>query len=276
MAMSFPPQKKKPKATVRLMESSAQVPLPEMVVVPAGEFIMGTSDEQIMRLYWKEDWAREWHEDGMFNIEQPQHWVDLPAYEIGKYPVTNEEYYLFIYQSNYKLPKGWIGFRYTEGTQRHPVVGVSMHDAVAYCNWLSKATKREYRLPTEAEWEKACRGVDGRIYPWGEDFDPWRCNTLESGLEGTSAVDVYVPAGVSPMGAVDMCGNVWEWTSSPLLPYPYDPDPPPPARGEQYRYVVRGGAWNYTRKLARCAAREGNIPDYVSPSLGFRIARSLE
>ncbi|NPV84668.1 MAG: SUMF1/EgtB/PvdO family nonheme iron enzyme [Anaerolineae bacterium] len=258
------------------MESSAQVPLPEMVVVPAGEFIMGTSDEQIMRLYWKEDWAREWHEDGMFNIEQPQHWVDLPAYEIGKYPVTNEEYYLFIYQSNYKLPKGWIGFRYTEGTQRHPVVGVSMHDAVAYCNWLSKATKREYRLPTEAEWEKACRGVDGRIYPWGEDFDPWRCNTLESGLEGTSAVDVYVPAGVSPMGAVDMCGNVWEWTSSPLLPYPYDPDPPPPARGEQYRYVVRGGAWNYTRKLARCAAREGNIPDYVSPSLGFRIARSLE
>lgn len=268
--------KKKQKTSVRLIENVTSIKPPETVRIPAGEFIMGTSDEQISQLCWKEEWAREWQEEGMFSAEQPQHYVELPEYEIGKYPITNEEYYNFIYQSNYKIPKGWIGFRYTEGYGNHPVVGIAWLDAIAYCNWLGKMTKMEYRLPTEAEWERAARGVDARIYPWGADFDPWRCNTLESRLEGTTAVDIYVPAGVSQAGVVDMCGNVFEWTSSRLLPYPFDPEPPSPAPGERPSYVIRGGGWYYTRKLARCASREGYVPDYISPFIGFRIARSLE
>lgn len=268
-------EKKKAKATVRVIESTVSIPLPIMVEVPEGEFIMGTSDEQVMQLYWKEDWAQEWHEDGMFRVEQPQHYVFLPPFEIGKYPVTNSEYYRFVFQSNYKLPKHWIGFRFAEGTENHPVTGISKLDAEAYCNWLSKGTRREYRLATEAEWEKAARGFDGRIFPWGDEFDPWRCNTLESGLEGTSSVDVYIPAGLSPLGVADMVGNVFEWTSSRLLPYPFDPEPPPIGK-ERPRYVVRGGAWYYTRRLARCASRESYVEDYISPAVGFRLARSLD
>lgn len=269
-------QKPKAKASVRVVESATNVPPPEMVTVPEGEFIMGTSDEQIMQMYWKEDWVQEWHEDGNFRIEQPQHYVFLPSYKIGKYPITNAEYYRFVWASNYKLPKGWIGFRFPEGLENHPVVGVSWIDAQAYCTWIGEKTKREFRLPTEAEWERAARGIDGRMYPWGAEFDPWRCNTLESGIQSTSAVDVYVPAGVSQVGCVDMIGNVMEWTSSWLLPYPYDPEPETPTRGENPRYVVRGGAWYYTRKLARCASREGFVKDYTSPAVGFRLAETVD
>ena len=277
MVMSDSDQsKKKQKPTVRLMDKATSFSIPEMVKIPSGEFIMGTNEEQIQQLYWKEDWAREWQEDGMFSIEQPQHYIELPEYEIGKYPIMNEEYFQFIYQSNFRLPKGWTGFKYAEGFGNHPVVGVSWDDANAYCAWLTKMTNREYRLPTEAEWERAARGVDGRIYPWGDEFDPWRCNTLESGLEGTSSVDVYVPAGVSMAGVVDMCGNVFEWTSSRLIPYPFDPDPPEALPSEKFRYVVRGGAWYYTRKIARCASREGYVPNYISPAIGFRITHPLD
>jgi toxoflavin biosynthesis protein ToxD len=275
MLQSDNSESRKPKATVRVIEKTISVPLPVMVNVPEGEFIMGTSDEQIMQLYWKEEWAQEWHEDGMFRIEQPQHYVTLPSYEIGKYPVTNSDYYRFVFQSNYKLPKHWLGFRFPEGMENHPMTGISKIDAEAYCSWLSKSTRRDYRLPTEAEWEKAARGTDDRIFPWGNEFDPWRCNTLESGLEGTSSVDVYIPAGLSPYSAADMVGNVFEWTSSRLMPYPYDPEPPPIGK-ERPRWVVRGGAWYYTRRLARCASRESYVEDYISPAVGFRLCRSLD
>jgi toxoflavin biosynthesis protein ToxD len=154
-------------------------------------------------------------------------------------------------------------------------VGVSKLDAEMYIAWLNQNTGMNFRLPTEAEWEYAARGNDGRIFPWGNTFDPWRCNTAESVKRGTTPVGFYSPSGDSVCGAVDMVGNVWEWTQSPFVPYPYDPDliiNDAKARG---RYVVRGGAWYYTRKLARCAAREGIVANYLSPSIGFRLARSL-
>ncbi len=270
-------EQKKSQVKVRVIErGTGSIPLPEMVMVPFGEFLMGTSDEQVMFLYHREDWAQEWKEDGNFYIEQPMHIVELPSFEIGKYPVTNLEYYRFVWEVNYRIPRGWSGFRYEDGLDKHPVVGITYYDAIAYIEWLNKKTSREYRLPTEAEWERAARGPDGRIYPWGDEFDPWRCNTLESGLERTTPVDSYVPAGVSPVGAVGMVGNVWEWTSSRLLPYPFQPDPEPPQNQRQVGFVVRGGAWYYSRKLARCATRESYQPDYLSPALGFRLARSLE
>jgi formylglycine-generating enzyme required for sulfatase activity len=186
-----------------------------MIIIPEGEFIMGISNDQVWELYNREEeWAIEWYERDLFRVEQPQHRLHLPAYEIGKYPVTNAEYHLFIWNTGYRVPKGWIGFRHPESQENHPVVGVSKIDALAYCEWLSGETGIKYRLPTEAEWEKAARGDDDRLYPWGSDFDPWRCNTSDSGKRSTTPVGEYAPSGDSPWGLCDMAGNVWEWTAA--------------------------------------------------------------
>lgn len=246
---------------------------PQMVQIPAGEFLMGTSDQQIAMLLETEKWAEEWVEEGMFQVEQPQHKVNLPLYEIGQFPVSNIEYYSFIYNTGHRVPKNWTGFHYAQGEANFPVAGVSKSDAIAYCEWISKNLKVQYRLPNEAEWEKASRGTESRIYPWGDFFDPWRCNTLESAKRSTTQNGSYSPSGDSIYGVADMVGNVWEWTSSFLLPYPFketvDKDTP------TNKCVVRGGAWYYTHKLARCSARENVLADYMSPFLGFRLARTI-
>ena len=252
-----------------------KVKAPVMIDIPAGEFLMGTSDENIKLLQLKEsDWAYEWSDNELFAAEQPQHLVSLPAYEIAKFPVTNEEYHHFVSDVAYRLPRDWTSFTFRENTENHPVAGVSKVDAEAYIQWLNQKTGMNLRLPTEAEWERAARGTDGRIFPWGNTFDPWRCNTAESVKKGTTPAGFYSPSGDSPSGAVDMVGNVWEWTQSLFLPYPFKQNGADisKARG---RYVVRGGAWYYTRKLARCAAREGIVADYLSSSIGFRLARSV-
>lgn len=248
--------------------------LPEMVMVPEGQFLMGTSNEHVRILLRREDWAIEWFEKELFKTEQPQHRVTLPAYELGRYAVTNFEYHTFIWETGHRVPKEWIGFSYPEAESDYPVTGVSMLDALAYIQWLNHKTGLTFRLPSEAEWERAARGDEGRIYPWGNEFDPWRCNTVESGKRGVTEVGIYSPSGDSPYGAADMSGNVWEWTSSLLKPYPYKPDDGrevPEAPGNR---VVRGGSWYYSRKLARCATREGAQPNFISPTLGFRLARS--
>lgn len=246
---------------------------PQMVEIPAGPFLMGTSDQQIAILLETEKWAEEWVEESMFQVEQPQHKIELPKFEIGVYPVSNIEYYSFIYNTGHRVPKNWIGFHYAEGEANYPVAGVSKSDAIAYCDWISKNLKTQYRLPNEAEWEKAARGPEGRIYPWGDFFDPWRCNTLESAKRATTPNGSYSPSGDSVYGIAEMAGNVWEWTSSYLIPYPFKEN------GERdasiNKCIVRGGAWYYSHKLARCAARESVLADYVSPALGFRLARTI-
>jgi formylglycine-generating enzyme required for sulfatase activity len=249
--------------------------LPPMVYVPAGEYILGTSKKQVMVLYENEEWAKEWIDDGMFYIEQPNHRLKLDAFEIGRFPITNALYFQFIWDSNYRVPKDWIGFRYPEGYKEHPVVNVSLDDATAYCEWLNKQTGHNYHIPTEAEWEASARGNRYLIYPWGNVFDPWRCNTAESRKGETTPVGFYSPAGDSPLGVSDMAGNVWEWTCSRLIEYPFNPNPPALKPGEMERFVVRGGAWYYSRKLARIAAREGVLRNYYTAFLGFRVARSL-
>lgn len=252
-----------------------EVKPPLMIEVPAGEFLMGTSDDNIKLLQLKEsDWAYEWSDNELFAAEQPQHRVVLPAYKIAKFPVTNEEYHHFVTEMAYRLPRDWTSFTFREDTETHPVVGVSKVDAETYIQWLNQKTGLNFRLPNEAEWERAARGEDGRIFPWGNTFDPWRCNTAESVKKGTTPTGFYSPSGDSPSGAVDMVGNVWEWTQSLFLPYPFNQHvvDGSKARG---RYVVRGGAWYYTRKLARCAAREGIVADYLSSSIGFRLACSM-
>ena len=248
---------------------------PEMVYIPEGHAILGISDEQVEYLLHTEAWAEEWYEKDMFMVEQPQHTIFLPAFEIGLHPVTNADYYIFIWETGYKIPRSWDGFCYPPETEDHPVVDVSQIDALAYCEWLSQRLGVKYRLPTEAEWERAARGDDDRIYPWGDFFDPWRCNTIESGRGGTTSVGIFSPSGDSPFGVRDMAGNVLEWTCSILKPYPYKSNDGRESIGSHEKYVVRGGSWYYSRKLARCTCREGVIATYFSPALGFRLARSV-
>jgi formylglycine-generating enzyme required for sulfatase activity len=257
-------------------KSPHKIKRPSLLVIPAGNFLMGTSDEDIKLLQIKEsDWAYEWSDNDLFTAEQPQHTVSLPSFEIAQFPVTNAEFYTFIWDKGHRIPRTWPGYTFLEGTDDHPVVGVSKTDVEAYIQWLNEKTGMLYRLPTEAEWEYTARGEDGRIFPWGNTFDPWRCNTAESMKKGTTSVGFYSPGGDSVYGAADMVGNIWEWTQSLFMPYPYRPNTNREEVKPNGRYVVRGGAWYYSRKLARCAVREGVLQDHLSPSIGFRLARSI-
>jgi formylglycine-generating enzyme required for sulfatase activity len=160
------------------------------------------------------------------------------------------------------------------------VVHVSWHDAVAFCDWLSAFTGKPFRLPSEAEWEKGARGTDGRIYPWGNQWEPARCNTKESGRAEPTPVDAH-PQGASPYALLDMAGNVYEWTRSlwgrkmkePAYKYPYDPTDGREAMdaGNGVMRVLRGGAFYYNARYARTAHRVKSFPDYRVRTRGFRV-----
>jgi formylglycine-generating enzyme required for sulfatase activity len=255
---------------------------PELVLIPAGDFLMGS------------------HRDDKKGQgeERPLHMLYLPDYYIAKTPVTNVQYAAFVEAADHKPPEHWKGKKPPQGREDHPVVNVSWYDAIAYCKWLAETTGKAYRLPSEAEWEKAARGgvyLDGdatarvlnpkpaRIYPWGNEWGAGRCNTTEGGKGETTPVDRY-PQGASPYGLVDMAGNVWEWTTSlwgeglgkPKFKYPYEPDERREnlyAGNEVYR-VTRGGAWGVRRIDARCACRGRNNPDAQWHGLGFRLVVS--
>jgi formylglycine-generating enzyme required for sulfatase activity len=183
--------------------------------------------------------------------EKPQT-VELPEFRIAKYPVTNLEYFRFVEATGHRRPDHWLrDGSYPPELARHPVVFVSWEDAVAYTSWAGA------RLPAEAEWEKAARGADGRIYPWGNEFTAENCNTSESGADGTRLVDAH-PGGASVYGVMGMAGNVWEWTATD-----YEND-------EQWR-VLKGGAWDYKGiKDTRCAFRVYFRPDFRNGAVGFR------
>lgn len=149
-----------------------------------------------------------------------------------------------------------------------PVVGVNWFEAQAYCRWLSAVTGHTLRLPTEIEWEKAARSIDGRVYPWGNRFNAKNANTQESHLYTTTPVGLY-PAGCAPYGLYDCSGNVLEWTQSYYSAYPGSE-----AENERFgesHYVLRGGSWNGTRRDARCASRGRNVPDNFGNLVGFRV-----
>jgi formylglycine-generating enzyme required for sulfatase activity len=249
----------------------------EFVEVPAGPFLMGSSDD--------DPDARD--------DEKPQHELTLPTYWIGKTPVTNAQFRSFVEGDGYRNQDYWTadGWKWRAGQKRtqpffwndsrwngaaYPVVGIAWYEAMAYAAWLSAQTGEDCRLPSEAEWEKAARGPDGRIYPWGNQWEAGRCHSKEAGKEDTTPVGSY-PAGASPYGALDMVGNVWEWTCSQYRSYPYDPkngreDVSNPA-GKVF--TLRGGSWHPSKTYAHCAARDGlNPDDGYSSHDGFRVLLS--
>jgi formylglycine-generating enzyme required for sulfatase activity len=231
--------------------------LPDIVwlPVPAGEFPMGSN---------------------VYGNEQPIHTVYLDAFEIAKYPVTNSQYACFVAATGRRAPKHWGGTTPPEGLRTHPVAHVSWEDAAAFCVWLGEQENATVRLPTEAEWEKAARGTDGREYPWGNDFDKTLCNMGDTGIGGTSPVGIF-PAGESPYEVAEMAGNVWEWVHDRYDAeyYRVSPgsNPQGPATGE-YR-VLRGGSWNNSGNLGRSANRLYGSPGRWFLNFGFRCVRSL-
>jgi len=317
----------------------AEHALPDIlwVEVPAGSFLMGSADDDKMA----------------YDDEHPQHTLDLPAFWIGRYPLTNAQYRPFLAaggydQERYWTAEGWawrqgdlefdlssiededLRKNYAEhlarrpaenrdrpywwddpqlGLFNRPVVGVTWYEALAYCAWLTEQFEGEGKgngiqvqmwrkgqietvtlparaavtLPSEAQWEKAARGADGRRWPWGNEWMAGRANTEEAEIKQTSAVGAF-PSGASPCGALDMIGNMWEWTRScwghssiyePDYAYPYDPDDGRETLDGLDWRIMRGGSWYHDQKRARCACRDRGSPYNWNDGLGLRVVVSL-
>jgi formylglycine-generating enzyme required for sulfatase activity len=305
---------------------------PALQEVPAGEFIFGSDPND---------------NDAYDSDRTSERKTMLPAYFVGRYPVTNAEYKFFVDAGGYQddrwwSPEGltwkqggpdahdsamqdWLDYRiqvkdsgvekaaqqlnwrpqtksfWTEITalddeaaherarsildrpfdrpgywddpalssSARPVVGVNWHEANAYCTWLSAVTGKSFRLPTEFEWEKAARGTDGRVYPWGNKFDLRKCNSVESQIYRTTPVGL-LPAGISPNGIFDASGNVAEWTESWFKAYPEQKENQLEDYSEKYR-VTRGGSWNNNHWYVRCANRRRGAPVNFTYGIGFRL-----
>lgn len=236
----------------------------EMLLVPSGAFFMGSMDRESAP------------------NERPVAQVTQTCFYISRYPVTNWQYE--------KFDPAHAAKRAPTADDRHPVIYVSSIDAINFCEWLSARERKKYRLPTEAEWEYAARGSDGRRFPWGENLDEgnlanfadrntnfaWRDPGIDDGYAETSPVGAY-PKGVSPFGIEDMAGNVWEWCIDFFEPYKEKPRSNPrggsAAAGKR---VYRGGSWKSRATSLRATARNFNMPTYSSNDVGFRIVCECE
>ncbi|MBP7692127.1 MAG: SUMF1/EgtB/PvdO family nonheme iron enzyme [Anaerolineales bacterium] len=220
--------------------------------IPPGEFLMGS------------DPAR----DALAQpAERPQHVVRLSEFFIAQTPLTHAGYQAFQQAAHPNTP--WT---IPDGQALHPVANVSWDDALAFCRWLD-APGWKFRLPTEAEWEKAARGADGRLFPWGNVWEPGRAN-IDDAAAGTTPVGLFSPGGDSPYGLTDVCGNVWEWCADWYDAAEYAQretilDPGGPEAGEGV--VVRGGAFDAPLKRARSAQRNWDYPFKRRPNTGFRV-----
>jgi formylglycine-generating enzyme required for sulfatase activity len=219
-----------------------------MVEVPAGWFLMGQNDGA--------------------GPSSPQRRVYLDAFAIDRTEVTNADFAEFVAQTGYQAA-GWDAGS-LEGHADEPAVGILWREADAYCRWVGK------RLPTEAEWEKAARGTDGRRYPWGDAWDPARANTAESGQGGVLPVGSF-PVGASPYGVLDMAGNAAEWVADyfDFAYYSYAPDHNPLGPSEVLDHSLRGGSWASPHTQAQTFFRDSSHSVRPNPRVGFRCARAL-
>jgi formylglycine-generating enzyme required for sulfatase activity len=258
----------------------------ELVYVPAGSFTMGNNAG-----------------DGQ-SRELPVHKVELDSFYIGKYEVTNAQYKRFRDDAAYDDPKLWPDGKPmpkdqipywtqannhgggTPGSDNYPVISVNWDGATAYCNWLSAKTGKKYRLPTEAEWEKAARGTDHRRFPWGNSIDRSLANYVGSQnfdtvrevgfYDGSQRGEVKTQSNASPYGAFDMAGNVMEWCQDWYSRDYYQISPAKNPKGPPtgaYR-VVRGGSFFFESADLRTTARSAAWPSLQAfRMLGFRVAR---
>ncbi|MFB0534451.1 MAG: formylglycine-generating enzyme family protein [Anaerolineae bacterium] len=265
-----------------LLTEPLSVP-PGMVYVPAGEFTMGATDAEIDSALalcneFSGVCSRHWFENA-----QPQHTVYLDASYIDRTEVTNAQYRECVEAEVCDTPGKTAHYDNADYAQ-HPVVYASWNDADAYCRWVGK------RLPTEAEWEKAARGTDGRVYPWGNSFDGSKLNfcdenctydhkdpSVDDGYKTTAPVGSY-PAGTSPYGVLDMAGNACEWVADWYGEdyYSQSPERNPPGPDSGEWRVLRGGSWLDYLWNARCASRLRYLPRLRYSYVGFRCARGSE
>ncbi len=247
---------------------------PEMVTITGGLVSLGLPETAVAdvlarfdKLGLNEDWIRK---------ECPQHQVKLASYRIGKYPVTNQEYRDFLLDSHYsEMPSSWAFRRYPIERANHPVYTLSAQACDAYAQWLATQTGRQFRLPTEAEWEFAAAGPERLEFPWGSEFDVNLTNCCETGLFNSTAVGLFT-GGQSCFGVYDLAGNVEEYVSDDYLPYPGGPiidDHLSQIHGA-YR-VARGGSFARFRDLARTRRRHGHNPRSTTYAMGFRLAESI-
>ncbi len=248
------------------------------------------------------------------NDEKPQHTFDLPYdFWVGKYPVTNRQFEDFVRATSHQTnaeKEGWAwvwmvkeeswekvegaNWRHPSGPdnnpgglENHPVVSISFHDAQAYCKWLNEKSSADlpegthFRLPNEAEWEKAARGPDGRLWPWGDDFDPVLCNFFDSGHGTALAVGTHSPQSDSFYGIADMCGNTWDWTTTLwgnkrderafVYPYRLDDGRDNQKAGDDYYRIIRGGSFKNDQHALRLTCRDLDPPLFSLNNLGMRI-----
>jgi formylglycine-generating enzyme required for sulfatase activity len=235
----------------------------EMLLVPSGIFRMGSDAP---------DAAPH---------EQPSVETTVSCFHIGRFPVTNAQYELFDPAHRAKRPP-WAG-------DNHPVVYVNSREALAFCQWLGARESRKYRLPTEAEWEYAARGTDGRTFPWGSRLDtghyanfadsrtsfPWRDAAIDDGYAESSPVGAF-PRGASPFFVEDMAGNVYEWCLDFFDFYRSGARVNPRGPSNGTKRVYRGGSWKSRAGSLRVTARAFNSPDYSSNDVGFRLVCECE
>ncbi len=277
-----------------------------MVLVPAGEFLMGSTTTMI------EEWSKidDCGPNKQCNLEDefPQHPVMLDAFLIDKFEVTNARYFKFVQAAKHRPPVNpkdaqdrtrnlWEGGKVPPSVANLPVVNVDWNDAKAYCEWAGK------RLPTEAEWEKAARGLDGKVFPWGSDWDRtllnsasmWAARDLLSyevwatwwdakgfdlleakTLAGMLKPGGSFPGGASPYGAYDMAGNVSEWVADWAGPdfYQASPDRNPKGPDNGEKRTLRGGSWYNHANGVRTALRRAEYPTHRANTIGFRCAKT--
>jgi formylglycine-generating enzyme required for sulfatase activity len=227
----------------------------EMVYIPAGEFTMGHDDNYDTK---------------------PVRRINLPAFSIDKYEVTDKRYKRFIDATGHKVPWSqdpaaapyswdWQKRMYPEGKGDDPVVLVSWEDAKAFCAWAGKS------LPSEAQWEKAARGANGNIYPWGATWADRKTNTSESAMRQTAPAGTF-KEDVSPYGVYDLAGNVSEWVEEWFAPYPGNPII---SYEEKQKYrVLRGGSWDYAHSIASGYHRQYATPQSQMTAIGFRCVKA--
>ena len=254
---------------------------PEVVFVADGNFITGSNQAE-RELGYQLDERAYGHsitrKNRWYDYEAKRQEIKLPAYSITKNLITNELYGNFVAATGYRAPdvdkKTWASYRLIHpyertrrfaftgnkpprGRAQHPVVLVTHKDAQAYARWLSKKTGQKWQLPTEKQWEKAARGKDGRIFPWGNKFDKTKLNSNDSGAFDTMPVGSF-PQGASPYGMLDGAGQVFEWTATATV--------------EKQRYRVKGGSWDDKGcGVCRSAARHARPVDLKHILIGFRL-----